>query len=228
MTLEACTAIRPPTSTLDRTTGTTHARTGGSLPDVFVPDLGMLVDERLQQTGAGIGIEVDHGHAGLLAQPVEAALERPRLPDHHGPDPELPDQPTAVPAGSECRDHDRVPVRAPPPGVLERGGLAVHRRAAVLHPAVVPAAEQRAVLVKERGADRHPALRPALARLLERDLQHRRVVSHCRHHPRRAVGKTRAICRALVTRSRRSVTGPGPTLRGCVTTASLPDLLVTH
>src|SRR5690242_6743948 len=93
MTLEACTAIRPPTSTLDRTTGTTHARVRGSLPNVFVPDVGVDVDERLKEVRAFVGVQVDDGHARVGSQPLDPTLERPRLAHHDRAYPELPDQP---------------------------------------------------------------------------------------------------------------------------------------
>src|ERR1700754_4419689 len=77
---------------------------------------------------ARVELEVDHGHARVVSEPVDPALERARLPDHHRADPELADQPAAVPARRQRRDHDRVPVGAPAAGVLEGRGLTVQRR----------------------------------------------------------------------------------------------------
>src|SRR4051794_6145058 len=166
-----------PTSTLDPTPGTTQASARGSFADVFLPDLGMLVDEPPQELEAGLGVEVDHGHAAL-AQPIHAALEGARLADHDGPDPELAHETAAVPARRERRDHHRVAVGAPAPGIAERVGLAVDGRVVVLDAAVVPAAQQRPVGMEERRADRDPALGAPGPRLLERDLQHLLVVDH--------------------------------------------------
>ena len=115
-------------------------------------------------------VEVDHLHA-VLAQPVGAALERPRLADHDGADPELAHEPAAVPARRERRDHDRVPVGAPPAGVPEGLGLPVRRRIAALDAPVVTAPEQRPGGVEQRRADRDSALREPGPRLLDRDLQ---------------------------------------------------------
>ena len=102
---------------------------------------------------------VEHDHLdAVLGEPVVAADEVARLADHHPADPELADQPAAVPARRQRRRHRRAPVAALPAGVAEGVGLAVDRRVAELHPAVVAAAEQRAVGGEERAADRDPSL----------------------------------------------------------------------
>src|SRR4051812_7493629 len=86
-----CTAVRPPTLTLDRDRGH-YARRSCSfirlLADVFVPDLGVFADEAAEQLEALVGVEIDDRHA-RLAQPRRAARERARLADHDGADPEL-------------------------------------------------------------------------------------------------------------------------------------------
>src|SRR3546814_16913031 len=62
-------------------------------------------------------------------------------------------------------DHDRVAVSARAAGLAEGVGLAVDRRVAFLYPAVVAAAQQAAVAVVQRGADRDAAFGQALAGL---------------------------------------------------------------
>lgn len=129
----------------------------GRHTDVFEPQLGMLFDELGHQRGARRIVEQGDLHAVLL-EPAVPAFEGGGLADDHPADAELAYQSAAVPAGGEGGDHDRVPVMRPPARVAERGGLRVHRRVAVLHPAVVPAAQQDAVRVEQGGTDRDPAL----------------------------------------------------------------------
>jgi hypothetical protein len=80
-------------------------------------------------------------------------MEVQRFADHHGPDLELPDQATAVPAGRQGGDHDAVPVVTPPSGVAEGGRLGVAGRIVVLDPPVVSPAEQGPVAMEEGGTD---------------------------------------------------------------------------
>jgi len=61
---------------------------------------------------------------------------------------------------------------APAAGGPEGRRLGVHGGVAVLDAAVVPAAQQRAVLVEEGGADRDAALGEPVARLLHGDREH--------------------------------------------------------
>jgi len=67
----------------------------GSGADVLVPDVRPARDELGQQVDAFARVAVDDAHAEL-AQPVDPALERPRLADDDAADAELPDQAAAV------------------------------------------------------------------------------------------------------------------------------------
>src|SRR3546814_730213 len=100
--------------------------------------------------------EVNHVDA-VLAQPRDPAVEVHRLAHHHRADVELPHQAAAVPARGERGDHDGVAIAALAAGLAEGVGFAVHGRVAFLYAAIVAAAEQAAVLVIERSADRDAA-----------------------------------------------------------------------
>ncbi len=84
------------------------------------------------------------------------------LADHHRADVELAHQAAAVPARRQGGHHDRGPVIALTARVAERVGLAVHRRVVILHPTVVPAAQQHTVGGEQRRTDRESRPRPAL------------------------------------------------------------------
>ena len=133
--------------------------------------LGVGRDEAAQQLDA-LGVVEHDDPAAVLGHPGVAALEVACLADDHGADPELAQQPAAVPARRERGDHDAVGVVAPASGGPEGGRLGVHGGVAVLDPAVVPAAEQGAVLVEEGGADGDAPFGQTRAGLLQRDGEH--------------------------------------------------------
>ena len=136
------------------------------------------------------GVVEQHDPAPVLGHPGVAALEVARLADHDRADAELAQQPAAVPAGRERRDHDAIGVVAASAGGSERGRLCMHRGVAVLDAAVVPTPEQRPVFVEERGADRDAALGEAVASLGDGDLE------HARHQCIVECARTRDLCSA--------------------------------
>ena len=99
--------------------------------DVFIPNLGMSFDKFRKHLDALAGVQIDDVHA-VLTKPVDTALEIHGLADDNGPDPELPNQPAAIPARSEGRDHDRVAVVSLASGFSKRISLAVDRRIVLL------------------------------------------------------------------------------------------------
>src|SRR5690606_40934249 len=117
----------------------------------------------------------DHLDA-VLAQPFDPAVEIHRLAHHHGADAELPHQPAAVPARGQRGDHDGVVVAALAAGLAESIGFAVHGWVAFLYAAVVAAAEQAAVFVVQRGADRDAAFGQSGAGLFEGGVEQRAVI----------------------------------------------------
>ena len=132
---------------------------------------GAARDEGLQEVDALLRVEVDDRDA-VLAQPVDPALEGPRLADHDDRDAELADQAAAVPARRERRDHHGVAV-----------GAAAARRCGRRRPRRGPRDRRpaRGGCARGRGAGRRRRRarcrsgcrpRPARARLLERDLEH--------------------------------------------------------
>src|SRR5512144_498856 len=124
------------------------------LADVFVPGLGMRRDVVGEETHALGGLQIHDAHAAT-PEPFEPAPEVHRLARDDRPDPELPHEAAAVPAGGQRRDHDLVAVALLASRPAERVGLAVRRRIILLHPAIAAAAEQSAPLVEERGTDRN-------------------------------------------------------------------------
>src|SRR5262249_7937670 len=125
--------------------------------DVLVPDLGVGRDVAGEHVDALARVEIDDLDP-VLAEPVDAAWKVDRLPDDDRTDAELADQPAAVPAGRQRRDHDRVAIASLPAGIAESVGLAVHRRVVLLDAPVVASPEQPALGVEERAADRDAAL----------------------------------------------------------------------
>jgi len=141
------------------------------LADIFVPDFGMLADEPAQQVDALLRGQVVYLEA-VLAQPVDAALERPALANHHRPEPELPDQARAVPARRQSRDHNKVAVRPLPPGIAEGVRLSMGRGIVVLDPPVMARTHQRSVPPKDRRPNRNPAFGQSLAGFIDGNGKH--------------------------------------------------------
>ncbi len=132
------------------------------LPDIFVPHFGMLADITGQQGETLGGIEVDDVDA-QRAEPLHAALKVAALADNQSAEAKLADQPAAIPAGSERRDHGELAITALASGVAEGVGFAVERRIAILHAAVATGAEQLSAGIENRGADRNASFGKALA-----------------------------------------------------------------
>src|SRR5215470_5790096 len=148
--------------------------------DVLVPQIGTRPDELGHEPYAFGVVEHRDQHA-VLGQPTMPPDEGAILTDDHIRDAELPHEPAAVPARRKRGDHDGVAVARPAPGVTKRGGLGVRRGVAILHPAVVATAEQRAVRGEQRGPDRDATLGQPRLRLLNRHRQHppcRRITLH--------------------------------------------------
>src|SRR5262249_14000216 len=145
------------------------------LPDVFVPDLGVRADVVGEKPHASFGSQVDHFHSAL-PEPVDAARKVDRLANDDRTDPKLPDQPAAIPARRERRDHDLVAIASLAARFAKGVRLAMDGRVALLHAAVVAASEKLAVAVEERGADRNSTFGEPAARLLEGDVQKGSVV----------------------------------------------------
>src|SRR5579863_4544313 len=103
----------------------------------------MLGDVALEQFAAVAIVEVDHVDP-VLAQPVETAGKGTALTHDQRSDAKLADQPAAVPARSQCGDHDHVAIAALAAGTSKGVGFAVHAGVAMLHAPVVPATDQLA------------------------------------------------------------------------------------
>src|SRR5712692_7408126 len=109
--------------------------------DVFFPDFRVRGDIFGEHLDAFVRMGVEHFGA-VFAQPIDAAAEIYGLADHNGANPKLADQAAAIPAGSQRGHHDLVAVTPLPARFAKRIRLAMRRRIALLHSAVVAASQQ--------------------------------------------------------------------------------------
>src|SRR5262245_50781796 len=128
---------------------------GSVVADVLVRQGRVGGDRVAQEADALRRLEVDDLDLAVL-EPGGAAGAVDRLAHHHGADLELAAQAAAVPAGREGPYHHRVAVTALPSGLPEGVGLGMYRGVVLLHPPVVPPAEEEPIAVEEGGADRDP------------------------------------------------------------------------
>jgi len=159
--------------------GRTQAAPSG-LADIFGPHLGMRGDVITKQSNALIRVQIDNAHTDV-PEPVDPALEVHRFANHHGPDPKLPNEPTAVPTGRERADQDTITVISPSTGFAECVRLRVCGWIAILHPPVMPSTEQVSVSIVQRSADGNAAFIQPGACFGKRHLQHALEVE--RQHP---------------------------------------------
>ena len=125
---------------------------GSAFADVFVPDGGIFLDVGGEEGDAFLGVEVeDFDVEG--AEPVDAALEGAGFADDDASESELADEATAIPAGRERSDHGQFFVAALAAGVAEGVGFSVQGWVVILYAAIVAGAEERSVLVEDRGTD---------------------------------------------------------------------------
>src|SRR5450631_1113589 len=126
-------------------------------------------------------MQIDNVDA-LLLEPVHTALRVHAITDDHLAEAELINQTAAVPARGERGDQDRVVPGWAAPGSAKGVGLSVQRAVALLHQAVVPCSQQRAVDMEDRTAHGNSTLSKANARLFQCDRQHAmRVQSRSNH-----------------------------------------------
>src|SRR3954468_14977513 len=84
----------------------------------------------------------------------------------------LSDEPAAIPARRQCRDHDEVPVAFLPSRTPKSICLAVHAGVALLHPAIMSAADQLPAPGEESRANRDAALRATVTGFFQRHREH--------------------------------------------------------
>lgn len=121
------------------------------------------MDIRAHQIHARLCVQVDH-HNPQRAQPVQAALKRPALSHNQRPKSELPYQPAAIPAWSQRRHHNQIPIRPLPPRIAKRIRLPMRRRIAILHAAVMSRAQQLPSPRKDGRPNRDPTFVAPFAR----------------------------------------------------------------
>src|SRR5580698_6154988 len=108
--------------------------------DVFIPDVGMCGDIFSEQFAALAAVQIDDLDA-VFTEPVEAAGEGAALTHHQCADAELTDKAAAVPAWRERSDHDEIAIAALAAGAAKGIRLTVDAGVALLHAAVVAAAD---------------------------------------------------------------------------------------
>jgi hypothetical protein len=102
-------------------------------------------------------VHIYHHYAGLR-QPMATALKVDRFPNNNGANPELPNQPAAVPARRKRRDHYFVAITSLAARLAKRICFAVNRRIAFLDAAVVTASQQIPRAIEQRRPYWYPAL----------------------------------------------------------------------
>jgi len=131
----------------------------------------MAGDKGLEQLAAFLAVEVDDFDA-VFAEPVEAAGKGAALPHDQSADAELAHQATAIPAGSQRGYHDQVAIAALSAGAAEGVRLAVDAWIALLHAAIVTAADQLAGAAKKGSSDWDAAFIETKAGFFKRHGQH--------------------------------------------------------
>ena len=164
-----------------------RARNDGSVfADVFVPDGGIFLDVVGEERYTFLRVQVDDFDVES-AEPINAALKGARFANDDPGKTELANQAAAIPAGSERGDHGEFAIAALAAGVAEGVGFSVERRIAELHAAIVPGAEERAVVIEDGGADGDAAFGKSFAGFGERNGQRGAMIEtvfHCRNYTR--------------------------------------------
>src|SRR5260370_20737285 len=94
-----------------------------------------------EYSNALLGMHVDYTDS-VSDQPIDSDAEIHGLPDHHGADPKLANQPAAIPARRQRRNHDFVAITPLPARFSKSIRFAMRGGIALLHSAVVAASEQ--------------------------------------------------------------------------------------
>src|SRR6185503_20995336 len=100
--------------------------------------------------------------------PLGTALKVDRFPNHNRANPELPNQPTAVPARRKRRYHYFVAIASLAACFAKRIGLTMNRRIVLLHATIVTAPQQIPCAIEQGRAYWYPALGKPLTRFVNR------------------------------------------------------------
>src|SRR5512134_224978 len=95
------------------------------LTNVFVPDLWMLLRVVGKHHDTLFRVQVNNRHANFF-QPLNTALKVDRFSDDNGPDTELPNEATAIPARRKCCYHDCVAIVLLPASLSKCVGLTMY------------------------------------------------------------------------------------------------------
>src|SRR5580692_8254257 len=144
-----------------RTSDSGHQRLEAAYANILVPNITMRGDITLEQFPALAVVEIDHFHA-VFAQPVDPPGESTAFAHHDRTNTELPHQAAAIPAGSESGHHHQVAIAALTAGAAKGIRLSVNAGIALLHAAIVAAADQLALARKHCSADGNAAFDKAM------------------------------------------------------------------
>jgi len=131
----------------------------------------MFSDVAGHQIETFLVVEIDDANA-VLTKPLDAAGKVPAITDYEGSNAELADESAAIPAWRERGNHHQVAIRALPACAAEGIRLAMDGWVAFLNAAIVPSADEFAVMGEKRGAYGDSALGVAQPRFVESDGEH--------------------------------------------------------
>jgi hypothetical protein len=131
----------------------------------------MLSDVAFQQEPAILIIEVDDFNT-VVTKPVETARESTAFANDNGAEAKLSYKAAAIPAWRERCNHNQVAIAALAAGTAKCIRFAVNAGIAVLHAAVVAAADKFSGTRKDGSTDGNSSFGATQARFIERDLKH--------------------------------------------------------
>src|SRR5580658_3585974 len=149
----------------------TYAKWSSVFSNVLVPERRILRDEYGEHLHTFFRRKIKHFDSVFL-QPIDSAAKIYRFSDDHRSNSKLANQPAAIPAWRERRDHDFVAVTFLAAGFPEGVGLAMRRRVTVLYSPVVAAPQKLSSAIEKRRTDWNSALRKSTPRFVYRRLEH--------------------------------------------------------
>src|SRR5437773_8033866 len=96
-----------------------------------------------------LGVQIDDRDS-VFEQPIDPAAEVHGFPHDYGANPELADQAAAIPARSQGRHHDFVPVTPLPARLSKRIRFTMRRRISFLHSSVVTSSQHFSIPLEYR------------------------------------------------------------------------------
>src|SRR3989339_126986 len=127
------------------------------LADIFMPHLGIIANIIGQDPHALLRAEV-YDFDPVSPQPFKPSGKVHRFSHDYRANLKLPNQPAAVPAGSERRHHHLIPVAPLPSRFAESIGFGMNRGIILLNSTIVTGPEKFAAQGEQCGANGNPPL----------------------------------------------------------------------